>query len=592
MTVLCAIPVQIPVHRIRVTAKCLATGGPVHTAALRLADFWGESPEEIAEVLGLPIYRVRYLLEDLKRGGEPIEREFVLWVDHARERVLPYSALSGVAVKPSRNGPFTLPVDPPTPARLKDMGLDAGMSWDLGLEGHVEVLNVNDVVADIRDRTLPHVLRLPDTQLVISTAERPPEHATPEHANPEHAAAGTYPEFECSVAQHGVIDPRLTSWARSNYAEDLDKLTASTELEVTDSQLKDLAELTRQGQWQTLQPHPATLRDQIGEAAQSANERLVLSAPDLRIIPTWLQEIIQPTSERDVQIVLCTQADLIPTRATFPFTTTPAPTRGPQALAILADDNHAVTHTDPAAFLERRSKPIRQHAYATNQADAIAGLLDKLGLKRLRPPAPRYKPTPRTISSMLRQALGELQDELPNTVQATIQPEDEKFALDTLHRQRTPENPTQAARRAAAGIAWERILATLIHHLTAGHDELQVLAERWLPPNARIDLDLMLADDRKGIVWIIDAKNANPTDDQLAKMLDQIRLLKQTPEITGGRPVIGVIVHRKRQLDTSPQATEHDNILRCTLQRLPDLLLAKRLPGERPRKATQPARGG
>ena len=69
--------------------------------------------------------------------------------------ILPYSALSGVAVKPSRNGPFTLPVDPPTPARLKDMGLDAGMSWDLGLEGHVEVLNVNDVVADIRDRTLP-----------------------------------------------------------------------------------------------------------------------------------------------------------------------------------------------------------------------------------------------------------------------------------------------------------------------------------------------------------------------------------------------------------------------------------------------------
>ena len=41
----CAIPIQIPVHRIRVTARCLATGGPVHTAVLRLADYWGESPE-------------------------------------------------------------------------------------------------------------------------------------------------------------------------------------------------------------------------------------------------------------------------------------------------------------------------------------------------------------------------------------------------------------------------------------------------------------------------------------------------------------------------------------------------------------------
>lgn len=583
MTVLCAIPIQIPVHRVRVTAKCLATGGPVHTAVLRLADFWGESPEEIAEVLGLPIYRAEHLLEALERGGEPIERDFVLWVDHARERVLPYSALSGVAVKPSRNGPFTLPVDPPTPARLRDMGLDAGMSWDLGLEGHVEVLNVNDVVADIRDRTLPHVLRLPDTQLVISTAERPPEHATPEHA-----AADMYPEFECSVAQHGVIDPRLTSWARSNYADDLAKLTASAELEVTDSQLKDLAELTRQGHWQTLQPHPATLRDQIGEAAQSANERLVLSAPDLRIIPTWLQEIVQDTSERDIQIVLCPgQADLIPTRATFPFTTSPAPTnRAPgrrlDALTILADEGHAVTHTDPAAFLERRSKPIRQHAYGTQQGEAIAGLLDRLHLKRLRPRAPRQKLTTQTVGAMLRQAINELQTELPSTIKANIQPEDEQFAHETIDRQRTPENPTAQARRAAAGIAWERILTTLAHHLATDHDELQVIAERWKPPEARIDLDLIIADDKKGAIWIIDAKNANPTNDQLNKMQAQIRLLQKAPELTDGRAVTGVIVHRKRQLDPPIQPTEHHNILRCTVQRLPDLLLAKRLPGERP----------
>ena len=216
MTVLCAIPIQIPVHRVRVTAKCLAIGGPVHTAVLRLADFWGDSPEEIAEVLGLPIYRVERLFEDLQRGGEPIEREFVLWVDHARERVLPYSALSGVAVKPSKHGPFTLPVDPPTPNKLRDMGLGAGMSWDLGLEGHVEVLELIDVIADIRHRTLPHVLRLPDAQLVISTAENEPTLPT----SPAGAAPATEtPAFEVQVTQHGVIDHRLTRWARSNYAE-------------------------------------------------------------------------------------------------------------------------------------------------------------------------------------------------------------------------------------------------------------------------------------------------------------------------------------------------------------------------------------
>ncbi len=84
-------------------------------------------------------------------------------------------------------------------------------------------------------------------------------------------------------------------------------------------------------------------------------------------------------------------------------------------------------------------------------------------------------------------------------------------------------------------------------------------------------------------------------------MLRQIRLLaclppamggprmgEQNPDLTAGCPtIVGVIVHRRAQLETSPQPTEHHNILRCTLQRLPDLLLAKRLPGERPRPKTR-----
>ncbi len=120
-----------------------------------------------------------------------------------------------------------------------------------------------------------------------------------------------------------------------------------------------------------------------------------------------------------------------------------------------------------------------------------------------------------------------------------------------------------------------------------------VTAERWKPPDARIDLDLILADDQKGIVWIIDAKNAHPTNDQLHKMQAQIHLLQKEPALTEGRAVTGVIVHRKRQLDTPLQPTEHHNILRATLQRLPDLLLARRLPGESgPRRTTRAASNG
>jgi hypothetical protein len=583
MTVLCAIPLQIPVHRIRVTAQCLAIGGPVHAAALRLADYWGESPEEIAEVLGLPIPKVEGLLHDLARGGEPIEREFVLWVDHARERVLPYSALSDVAVKPAKNGPFTLYEDPPTPTMLERMGLDAGLSWDLGLEGHVQALEIIDVLPDIRDRSLPHVLRLPDTQLVITDTDATQTTTAP--------TATTTPALEFAIAQHGTIDPQMTRWAREHYTEDIEKHIAEADLTTTTTP-KDLAALIGQGRWRTLQPHPRELREQIADAGENADERLALAAPDLRHIPTWIEETLAQASERDVQIVLCpAQGDLAPTRAPYPFTVTPTP-QSPRALTLLVDDRGAVLHTDPAACLERRGAPTRQHLHASTHEGAIAALLDRLGLKRLRPSPPRHKLTPKTIAAMLKHALTELHGELPKTVQASIQPADEKFALETIDRQRSPENPTRAARKAAAGIAWERILSTLVHHLAVEHDELQVLAERWKPPAARTDLDLILTDDTKGIAWIIDAKNTDPTNEQLHNMQAQIRLLQKTPKLTGGRAIVGVIVHRKRQLDTPHKPTEHHDILRATLQRLPDLLLAKRLPGERPRTATRSASSG
>jgi len=243
MTVLCSIPVQIPVHRIRVTAKCLATGGPVHTATLRLMDYWGESPEEIAEVLGLEIPYVQRLIRQLEQGGEPIEREFVLWVDNARGRILPHTALTGVAVKPIRGGPHTFRLEPPlSKDGLTSMGLQAGLSWDLGLEGYVEALEVSDVRTDIRDPSLPHVLRLPDTQLVIRSGQ-----------------ADAHP-WEFAVTQHGVHEPQLTAWAQTNYAKDLLDLVRDSELRSPYRPPSHLTQITGDGQWQQLEPHPRRMR--------------------------------------------------------------------------------------------------------------------------------------------------------------------------------------------------------------------------------------------------------------------------------------------------------------------------------------------
>ena len=330
------------------------------------------------------------------------------------------------------------------------------------------------------------------------------------------------------------------------------------------------------------------LRGQITQAAEDAEQRVVFCAPDLRSLPPWLQETLREASERDLEVLLCpSQADYVPNKADFEFNVS-ASTQQPWALAIVADEGHAVLHSHPAGCLKDDPTPVRQHLYSTRARQAIGDLLDRLHLKRLRPQAPRHPISPEKIASMLRQELDKLHAELPPNLQVTIQPADEQFAIQTLDRQRTPENPTKAAWRAAAGIAWERILIERVRDIAASHADLHLLRERWVPPNAKIDLDLILADNLKVITWILDAKNTDPNHKQLHKMLDQIRLLQKAPQINGGRPIMGVIVHPKRQLPTPNKPTEHHNILRATPHGLHQLLLTKTLPGERHQPQTRP----
>jgi len=92
---------------------------------------------------------------------------------------------------------------------------------------------------------------------------------------------------------------------------------------------------------------------------------------------------------------------------------------------------------------------------------------------------------------------------------------------------------------------------------------------------------VIVHDHAKGLVWVLDAKNAKKTDDQLAKMISQIyHLTRHSDMLAGASTIRGAIVHRGRQLERSPEPTERPDILRCTLEGLPQLLLAKQLPGE------------
>jgi hypothetical protein len=572
MEVLCSIPIQIPVHRIRVTAKCLAIGGPVHTAVLRLLDIWGEEPEPIAEVLGLRIPHVEKLMTDLERGGESVEREFVLWVDHARRRVLPYTALTGVAVKPNRSGPFTLREDPPTPNMLEDMGLQAGLSWDMGLEGSVEVLDLINVLPDIRDHSLPHELRLPDTQLVIRGAEQ----------------GG--PPFTLAVTQHGAQDPLLTRWARENFAYQLKVWLEDSRLVSDPLALSDLLELTGPGRWDTVTPDPRELRAEISAAAASAQKRFLIAAPDLSTLPAWLDQILTDVHERDVPVVLTPgKPELVPAKPLWNFSTI-APQDLPSRFMVLADDHRALAHSDPAACLDLAADPVRHHLRASTDQSAIDRLLGRFGLSRLRPSPPREQITPELVASMLANDVNKLRSDLPRGVRAEIQPEDIQFAMETIDRKIGRDGPTSSAHKTTAGIAWERVLIERVSDLTARHRRFSIVALRWKPPGINLDLDVIVHDQAAGLVWVLDGKNAKKTDGQLEKIIDQIYFLKKHSDMLAGASTIrGAIVHRERQLERSPEATERPDIVRCTLQGLSELMLAKRLPGEQPPDRPQAA---
>jgi len=160
-----------------------------------------------------------------------------------------------------------------------------------------------------------------------------------------------------------------------------------------------------------------------------------------------------------------------------------------------------------------------------------------------------------------------------------IQPSDTDFAIDTIARRHRASSQARAARQATAGIAWERTLIAHVQHLADTHDTLEVIAERWCPAGKRLDLDLIVHDSRKAVLWILDAKLATPHNSHIGKLHDQIRLLKHRDDLTLSGPTpIGLLVHHRRQLTPSPQATNHPNILRCTLQEVADLLLTRRLP--------------
>ncbi len=171
-------------------------------------------------------------------------------------------------------------------------------------------------------------------------------------------------------------------------------------------------------------------------------------------------------------------------------------------------------------------------------------------------------------------------------VDATIDADDERFAAETLDRYAfRGGRPTERIRAVAAGIAWERVVITVSERLAGEHDDLELLTTRWAPAGRHVDLDVIVRDQAKLIVWVLDAKNAAANHEQAGTMRHQLAVAAEHGWAPEGWTIMGVIVHPSRRLGRGSGAgarqTEQGDVIRCALAEIPDLLLAATLPDER-----------
>ena len=144
-------------------------------------------------------------------------------------------------------------------------------------------------------------------------------------------------------------------------------------------------------------------------------------------------------ADADKPIVLCPgKPELVPAKPLWGFSTIEAPD-APSGLIVLADEHRALAPRAP-----------REH-----HPGAVASML--------RPTSP---------------AAGDL----PRGVRAEIQPEDERFAMDTIDRKVGRDGPTNSAHKTTAGIAWERVLIERVSDLVARYRQLASSRSAGNPP--------------------------------------------------------------------------------------------------------------
>ena len=561
--VLAAALIGAPVFRMRAEIAYRELGSPAHRAVEHLHAI--EVPEpEIAALLGLRTEQVSILQKEL--AGEHGQRvsDLRVWIDPAHNAVL--TSEQGLDLVPSARYPTTpiLPIYPPAADDLSPGRFARAASARNPQRSRLVIDEVRSLTADMRPNTAlqpgeyrprdsaDHVLLAPDTYLLV-------RHAT------------TQPTLE--VRSGELLDVELTVIARKTLWQqpglNAERLTLSVREQTHEALYTTLA-ATREEAYD-VPLDPMIVRDRVLALIEQADEQLlIVTELPRKAWPAWLSQAYRDARQRGVK---CIARD-----NTKPKDTKPPPPRLP-GCGILAvrDGARALAHCDAQLIGGGWTPPAltSQACLEVHVPSAVRRLLERLEVEL---PHPRARPAPPSLDDIaaeeMRTALAAHRDELPMDAPVAIEDSDMSSFFEQVERTGCRTNNQAQLGRIARGIVWERLLYTTCRALADKHAQLIVEDMRRLPPAGNIDLDVIVRNLEHRVWWVLDAKNANPTRENVRQMNRQLKIAAKENWVPDGFRARGLIVHPANKQFSL--LTESDRVLRSTLAQL-ELLLTRAL---------------
>lgn len=549
--VVSAIPLAVPVFRMRATLACRDIGSPAHRAAEQLLEL-GCPLEDIAATLGLRLDQATRIVEQLEGTGGVTVHDLRVWLDVGHKAVL--TAEDGLDVVPSvyERDLARLPVLPPQASELQPGAFSRAASDRAGPRARLEVATLVKLEPDLgASAAADHVLHLTDTSLAVG------------------------PEG-LEVHWHGVPDPGLTKFASKalahpGFAPGWERLTPLA-AEVAAERLRESTSLSPADSY-GLDLDPAEMRDRLLDLVHGARKQVLVGVDSAQPrLPDWLLDALHAVVDRGVDaILLVGQPGRLKGRRISRLRLLRS--KPPCGALVVRDGDRAIAHSDPRAFGAPASiaELEAQAAIEVHRPERVRALVEALGLQV--PDVPR-RAAERSVRELASEALTvslRQQAETLEGLSAQFDQDDVAAFSDQMERLFVHPGDRKRVGQIAAGVAWERAVHSVCIGLAARHANLVVDYLRWAPEEGGIDLDIVMRDLTSKTWWLIDAKHALPMSKHVALVGKQQRVARKHGLIPDGWKVCGLIVH-PRSGRPLPKLTNVRWVERVTLDQLEEAL--------------------